>query len=261
MKIALINPGPGQILEKGRILANADHIYPPLGICYISAVLKQENYHVDIIDQAAMKYDLNSIVKWVKDKDPDILGFSTLTASGSGISAAMTSLEVKNWNPNIKIVFGNRHADVNDDRILKKYPQVDMCIKGEGEYTFLTLIRALEKQKSLKDIDNLTYRENGNIIKNKENRLIKDLDSIPLPDRKSLNIEYKGSFAGLEFSPKGFTSMVTSRGCPYKCSFCYGRRTSGFRTRSVENIMNEILYLESEGYKYVIFVDDNFTVS
>ena len=53
-KIALVNPGPGDILEKGRILANADHVYPPLGICYISSVLKNENYQVDLIDQAAM---------------------------------------------------------------------------------------------------------------------------------------------------------------------------------------------------------------
>lgn len=260
-KIALVNPGPGDILEKGRIVANADHVYPPLGICYLSSILKNENYHVDLIDQAAMGYNLDEIVKWIKKKDPDVLGFSTLTASGSGISAALTSIEVKKWNPNIEIVFGNRHVNHNDYRILNKYPQVDICVRDEGEFTFLDLIRTLEKKLSLKDIKGLTYRDNGKIKRNEDRPLIKDLDILPFPDRKALKIEYKGSFGGLEFAPKAFTSMTTSRGCPYKCSFCHGERTVGFRTRSVENIMKEILFLESEGYKYINFIDDNFTVS
>ena len=260
-KIALVNPGPGEILSKGRDIANADHIYPPLGICYLSAVLKKENYQVKIIDQAARGFSLQRILSWIKKQDPDILGFSTLTASGSGISAALTSIEVKKWNPNIKIVFGNRHANHNDYRILNKYPQVDICVRDEGEYTFLELVKTLERNQPLKDIKGLTYRENGKFKRNEQRPLIKDLDSIPLPDRKALKMEYTGSFGGLEFASKGFTSIVSSRGCPYHCTFCYGKRTVGFRTRSVENIMKEILHLESEGYKYLNFVDDNFTVS
>ena len=260
-KVALVNPGPGEILEKGRIIANADHIYPPLGICYLSSVLNKENYHIDIIDQAAMGFNLTQIVKWIKKRDPDILGFSTLTASGSGISAAMTSIEVKKWNPNIKIVFGNRHVTHNDYRILNKYPEVDICVRGEGELTFIELVSAIEKNKPLKDIKGITYRDNGTIKRNIERPLIKDLDSLPFPDRKALKLEYTGSFGGLEFAPEGFTSMTSSRGCPYQCAFCYGKRSIGFRTRSVENILEEILLLESQGYKYLNFVDDNFTVS
>ncbi|NVM44884.1 MAG: radical SAM protein [Candidatus Lokiarchaeota archaeon] len=260
-KVALVNPGPGEILEKGRIIANADHIYPPLGICYLSSVLKKENYHIDIVDQAAMGFNLTQIVEWIKKKDPDVLGFSTLTASGSGISAALTSIEVKKWNPNVKIVFGNRHVNHNDYRILNKYPEIDICVRGEGEFTFIELVKALEKDKSLEDIKGLTYRDNGIIKRTTDRPLNKDLDAIPFPDRKALNLEYTGSFGGLEFAPKGFTSMTSSRGCPYQCAFCYGKRTVGFRTRSVENILEEILFLESEGYKYINFVDDNFTVS
>lgn len=260
-KIALVNPGPGEVLSKGRIVANADHIYPPLGICYLSSVLKKENYEVQLIDQAAKKLNFHQIVNWIKNQDPDILGFSTLTASGSGISAALTSIEIKKWNPNIKIVFGNRHTNHNDYRILTKYPEIDYCVRNEGEFTFLELVKALERKESLKDVKGLTYRDNGKIRRNEDRPLIKDLDAIPFPDRKALNMEYTGSFGGLEFAPKGFTSMVSSRGCPYQCAFCYGKRNVGFRTRSVENIMKEILLLESEGYKYINFVDDNFTVS
>ncbi|MFX0017241.1 MAG: B12-binding domain-containing radical SAM protein [Promethearchaeota archaeon] len=260
-KIALINPGPGEILENSRELANIQHIYPPLGMCYISAILKKENYSVDIIDQSATGYDSRQIINWIKKKDPDILGFSTLTVSGSGSSAAITAKEVKKWNPNIKIIFGNRHATVNDYRILNKYPQVDICVRDEGEYTFLELIRAFEKELPLKEIRGITYRYNGKIIRNEKRKLIEDLDILPFPDRKSLNFTYKGNFGNIEFAPKGFTSMVSSRGCPYQCSFCYGKRSVGFRMRSIENIMDEILYLENEGYLFTNFVDDNFTIS
>ncbi|MFX0179314.1 MAG: B12-binding domain-containing radical SAM protein [Candidatus Hodarchaeota archaeon] len=260
-KIALINPGPGDILENGRELANIQHIYPPLGMCYLSAILKKENYNVDIIDQAATGYDSRQIINWIKKKDPDILGFSTLSVSGSGNSAAMTAEEVKKWNPNIKIVFGNRHATVNDYRILNKYPHVDICVRDEAEYTFLELINAFEKDSPLKEIRGITYRNNGKVIRNEQRELIEDLDALPFPDRKSLNFTYTGNFGNLEFAPKGFTSMISSRGCPYKCTFCYGKRSVGFRMRSIENIMDEILYLENEGYLFTNFVDDNFTIS
>lgn len=261
VKVALINTAPGEIIKTGRQLSNADHIYPPLGICYISSVLKRENYKVDIIDQAGIGYNLEQINNWIKKKDPDIIGFSTLTNSGSGKNAAMISKVIRKWNPNVKIIFGNRHATVNDYRILEKYPEVDVCVLNEGEITFLELVEAYEKNLSLKNIKGITYRNNGKIIRNEKRKIIQDLDEIPFPDRKSLNIEYTGSYANIEFAPEGFTSIVSSRGCPYKCSFCYGSRGEGFRTRSVENILEEILYLESEGYSFINFVDDNFTLS
>jgi len=125
----------------------------------------------------------------------------------------------------------------------------------------MELIKAYEKDLPLKDIKGITYRDNGKIHRNEKNELIKNLDALPFPDRKALKIEYPASFGNLELVPKGFTSMVSSRGCPYQCTFCYGKRTVEFRTRSVENILEEILYLESEGYKFINFVDDNFTVS
>jgi len=230
-------------------------------MCYVSSVLKKENYDVKIIDQAAMGLDLQEIVKWVKKVDPDVIGFSTLTTSGSGISAAVTAKEVKKWNPNIKIVFGNRHATVNDNRILKKYPEVDICVRDEGEYTFLELVSAFENNASLKGIRGITYRNDGSIIRNEKRELIDDLDALPFPDRDSLNFIYRVSYGNIELVSEKSASFVSSRGCPYQCTFCYGKRNVGYRTRSIENILKEIQYLENEGYKSIIFVDDNFTVS
>ncbi|MFW9782459.1 MAG: B12-binding domain-containing radical SAM protein [Candidatus Heimdallarchaeota archaeon] len=243
------------------MLANADRGYPPLGICYISAILKKFNFNVELIDQAAMGLSLQDIIRWVKKVDPDIIGFSTLTVSGSGINAALTSKEIKNWNPDVYIVFGNRHATVNDYNILNKYPCIDICVRDEGENTFLELIRTIEKKDSLKNIKGITYRSNGKIVRNEKRELINNLDLLPFPDRKSLNFNYKGSYGNLDLGPEKFAMIISSRGCPYQCTFCYGRRRVGFRFRSIKNVMEEILYLDSEGYKSLIFTDDNFTFS
>ncbi|MFX1297917.1 MAG: B12-binding domain-containing radical SAM protein [Promethearchaeota archaeon] len=261
IKIALVNPGPlDAVLDekrRGTVVASQ----PPLGILYISAMLKRENYHVDVIDQVAYGYDLEQILKWIKRKDPDVLGLSTITLSFFSLNAIAIAKEIKKWNPNIKIVFGNKHATYNDVRILKKYDFVDVCVRHEGENTILELLNAFSKQLPLKNIRGITFSENGRIIRNEERERIKDLDALPFPDRKSLKVPYKAGFGVLELVPSGYTSLTTSRGCPRKCTFCDGTRTRGYRARSIENVIEELDYLQNEGYKFVNFIDDNFTLN
>ncbi|MFX1297916.1 MAG: B12-binding domain-containing radical SAM protein [Promethearchaeota archaeon] len=261
IKIALVNPGPldAVIDEERRGAVTASH--PPLGILYISAMLKKENYHVDVIDQAAYGFNLEQILKWIKRKDPDVLGLSTITLSIFSLNATAIAKEIKKWNPNLKIVFGNRHATYNDVRILKKYDFVDACVRHEGEYTFLELINAFSKQLPLKNIRGITYSENGRIIQNEDRERIKDLDALPFPDRKSLKAQYKARFGVLDLVPSGYTSFTASRGCPRNCTFCDGTRTKGYRVRSIENVIEELEILQNEGYKFINFIDDNFTLN
>jgi len=260
-KIALISPGPIFTSKFGKKVVRTNQLYPPLGILYLSAVLKRENFHVDVIDQAAYGFDLQQILNWIKRKDPDVLGFSTLISPDSSIPATVISSEIKKWNPNLKIVFGNKHATFNDDKILKNYQFVDVCVRYEGEYSFLELANAFSNNSSLKTIRGITYRENGKIRRNEDHEKIKDLDSVPFPDRKGLKFRYKASFGGLDLAPSGFTSILASRGCPFNCCYCYSKRTFGYKVRSVENVIEEMELLENDGYKFFIFIDDNFTLN
>ena len=260
MKFSFINPGPNPELpiEDVKKMVGAA---PPLGMLYIATYLRENGVDVSIIDEAAQGYSLKGTVDWVKQENPDILGFST--CSSSGRKAALIAEKVKQENPNIVTVFGNFFATFNAERILKKYPFVDIIIRGEGEQTSLELAKCLEKNGDLKKVLGINFRNNGQIISTPDRPLIKDIDSLPFPDREMLDVEYHNTTAGLVVAPKKFSSFVTSRGCVFRCRFCGCRRLARnlWRSRSVDNIMEELHLLSSQGYKQFLFVDDNFTLN
>lgn len=260
MKFSFINPGPNPELpiEDVRKMVGAA---PPLGMLYIATYLREKGVDTSIIDEAAQGYSLKGTVDWVKKENPDILGFST--CSSSGRKAALIAERVKQENPNIVTVFGNFFATFNAERILKKYPFVDVIVRGEGEQTSLELAKCLEKNGDLKKVLGINFRNNGQIISTPDRPLIKDIDSLPFPDREMLDVEYHNTTAGLVVAPKKFSSFVSSRGCVFKCRFCGCRRLARnlWRSRSVDNILEELHLLSSQGYKQFLFVDDNFTLN
>jgi len=260
MKFSFINSGPNPELpvEDVKKMVGAA---PPLGMLYIATYLREEGIDVSIIDEAAQGYSLKGTVEWVKKEDPDILGFST--CSSSCHKAALIAERVKKENPNIVTVFGNFYATFNAERILRKYPFVDVIVRGEGEHTSLELAKLLEKNGDLKKVLGINFRKNDQIISTPDRPLIKDVDSLPFPDREMLDIEYHNTTAGLVVAPKKFSSFVSSRGCVFKCRFCGCRRLARnlWRSRSVDNIMEELHLLVSQGYRQFLFVDDNFTLN
>jgi len=260
MKFSFINPGPNPELpiEDVKKMVGAA---PPLGMIYIATYLREKGIDISIIDEATQGYSLKGTIDWVKKEDPDILGFST--CSSSGRKAALIAEKAKQENPNIVTVFGNFYATFNAERILKKYLFVDLIIRGEGEHTSLELAKCLEKNGDLKKVLGINFRNNGQIVSTLDRPLIKDVDSLPFPDRELLDVEYHNTTAGIVVAPKKFSSFVTSRGCVFNCRFCGCRRLARnlWRSRSVDNIMEELHLLSSQGYKQFLFVDDNFTLN
>ena len=260
MKFSFINPGPNPELpiEDVKKMVGAA---PPLGMLYIATYLRENGVDVSIIDEAAQGYSLKGTVDWMKKENPDMLGFSTLSSSCR--KAALIAEKVKQENPNIITVFGNFFATFNAERILKKYPFVDVIVRGEGEQTSLELARCLEKNGDLKKVLGINFRNNGQIISTPDRPLIKDVDSLPFPDREMLDVEYHNTTAGVVVAPKKFSGFLSSRGCVFQCRFCGCRRLARnlWRSRSVDNIMEELHLLSSQGYKQFLFVDDNFTLN
>jgi anaerobic magnesium-protoporphyrin IX monomethyl ester cyclase len=260
MKFSFVNAGPNADLDEreGKKSVGA---WPPLGILYLAAVLKQRGAEVSVLDQAAKGLTIEETVKWIKSQDPDVLGFSTFAASGR--TAALISSEVKKDNPIMKVAFGSYYATFNSERILEKYPWVDVTVRGEGEQTILDLWEHFEGKKPLRDILGISFRNGGNIVSTADRPLIEDVSSIPFPDRSLVDDDYHSVIAGAIVAPKKFTSLVSSRGCVYSCRFCSCARfaRNRWRPRSVESTMEELLFLASEGYEQFIFVDDNFTAN
>ena len=260
MKFSFINASPNPNLderEKRKAMAS----FPPLGILYLAAVLKERGIEVSVLDQPAKGFTIEETVKWVEKENPDILGFSTFASSGR--TAALISNEVKKKNPNIVIVFGNYYATFNPERILRKYPSVDIIARGEGENIVIDLVNCLRNKGKLKEVLGITFRNKNGVISTLDHPLIRDLDSLPFPDRNLIDVEYHSMVVGANVAPNKFTSIVSSRGCVYRCRFCSCRQfaRTTWRSRSVKNIMEELHFLASEGYKQFIFVDDSFTLN
>jgi len=261
MKVSFINASPNEDLgERERRKAIAS--FPPLGILYLAAVLKERGVEVSVLDQPVKGFTIEETVKWIEKEEPDILGFSTFASSGR--TAALISNEVKRKNPNIVIMFGNHYATFNSERILRKYPSVDIIVRGEGENTIIDLVRCLRERKDkLKNVQGITFRNKNSIISTLDRPLIGDLDCLPFPDRKLIDTEYHCTIVGANAATKKFTSIVSSRGCAYRCRFCSCRQFSRgkWRPRSVQDTIKELHFLASEGYKQFIFVDDCFTLN
>ncbi|MFX1239493.1 MAG: B12-binding domain-containing radical SAM protein, partial [Promethearchaeota archaeon] len=238
--------------------------FPPMGILYLASYLIENNFNVSLLDQFARNLSLEATLNWIKREDPDILGFSTITTAGTGITSAEIAKKVKeDINPNIKIIFGNYHATFNDIRILKKYPFIDACIRGEGEVGLLEIAEKTEKDQDFSEVRGVTYRDNSRVVRNNDRPMIKNIDTLPFPDRKLLgDVEYKNKVEGLDLSIGKFTSAASSRGCAFQCSFCSSSMFWGnWRPRSPENIIRELSILEEQGYNNLLWVDDNFTIS
>jgi len=260
MKFSFISPGPNtelSVSEKKKAIGS----WPPLGLLYIATILRDQGTEVSVLDQAAQGLSVEETVKWVKKENPDILGFSTLISSGQ--TAAIIAREVKKENPNVTIVFGNFQATFNIERIFKNYPFVDIIVRGEAEQTALELVRCLKNGGKLKSVEGISFQENGRIISTPDRPLVKDIDAIPFPDRSLLDVEYHSVIAGANVAPKKFTSILSSRGCVFRCRFCGCQRFARgvWRPRSVENTLEELCLLVSEGYRQFIFVDDSFTIN
>jgi len=261
LKWSFVNPGPNEDLsEREKKLSIA--AFPPLGILYLATILREKGVEVSVMDQPAKGLTNEEVVKWVEKEEPDVLGFSTFASSGR--TAAMISRKVKEKNQNVTIVFGGYYATFNADRVLRKYPYVDIIVRGEGEAAVVGLDDWLRGKSRLKDVRGLTFRSRDDaIVSTPDSLLIRDLDSLPFPDRSLLDVEYHSMIGGAEIATKKFTSIVSSRGCVHRCRFCSCQKFARnvWRPRSVENTLNELHYLASEGYEQFIFVDDCFTLN
>jgi radical SAM superfamily enzyme YgiQ (UPF0313 family) len=183
---------------------------------------------------------------------PDIVGVTCVTLTYT--NALRVASLVKAINFSIPVVIGGPHVTFTAEETLRNNPQVDVVVRGEGEYAMLELAKKLPSKVKLDSVLGITFRRNGGIIANPPRPLIRDLNALPLPARHLLPME--------KYACPG--SLITSRGCPQQCLFCSAGAMSGkrYRLRSPEGVVNEIeLLLERYGDSIIYFPinDDTFT--
>ncbi|MEE9176049.1 MAG: radical SAM protein [Thermodesulfobacteriota bacterium] len=237
----------------------AEAIVAPLGLAYIAAYLRENGVGVKIFDPTPLNLDMQDLGKILQNKDYDIVGITTNTPLiGKAIEIADL---IKRINPTVKIIFGGLHVTALDEETLEYSKSVDIAVRADGEITMLELACELERRNpDLSKIDGITYRDGKRIRVNKPRALIENLDELPFPARDLLPME-KYHPATKMYHRLPFTTMMTSRGCPFHCIYCaYARGKTRFR--SADNIVQEIEELINVyGTKDISFYDETFTAN
>jgi len=247
MKVSLISPKWNQMTNS----------YPPLGLGYLAACLEREGHQVRIHD-FGLRPDLPIAdeVEGVVTFGPDLVGMTSMTTSHHSQEEAARLLKGRLGVP---IVIGGPHATTLPHETLQD-PNLDYLVYGEGEETMVELVRVLESGRNgLDQIRGLYYKVDGEVVANPPRPLIEDLDALPFPARHLYDLDRYGLY-----TPTGeqMITVLTSRGCPYNCSFCFkeifGRL---YRRRSPENVVAELKEIVAHyGVHDVYFIDDLFTL-
>jgi len=244
MKVLLVNP----------LMSLSSHIVglsrPPLGLAYLASVLR-DDHQVKIIDFNVEKQVWNNYLY----SEFDIVGISVHTITYP-ISLRIAQLAK---SQGAIVVMGGPHVSFLDKGTLES-GVVDYVVRGEGEYSFLSLVEFLSKEIPFEEVRGVSYLTNGELGRAPDGPVIDDLDSLPFPARELLPLKlYKEKLYG-----RPITTMITSRGCPCNCDFCCIAQFLGvrWRPRSVENIFEEVeLLYEKYNYRALSFLDANFTLN
>ncbi len=220
------------------------------GLAYIAATIR-EKHEVKVIDFVNRSGDVDRRLQ--ETKDADIVGISI--KSFTLVESIWIANKIRAMNKKAMMVAGGPHVIVDGYNLLKEHKVFDAGISGEAEFAFAELVEGKQPQ----EIAGLIYRDGNAIKQNPKRKWFQDLDELPFPiydDFDSVNVN--GEIKNIENWP-----LVTSRGCPYTCTFCnvpviIGRK---FRARSGENLLKELRYAQEKyGSKEFKVLDDNFTL-
>jgi len=227
----------------------------PLGLGYIAAVLCEAGHKVEAVDLNAQSELENGLSERIRNGKFDMVGLSAMITQFKEVKR-LSSL-IKNVTKT-KIVLGGGLGSSVPELILQE-TDVDILVVGEGERTIVELVDRIEHQQSIADVDGIAYRDNGNYVKTPPRSYIEDLSSIPFPAWDLFPIEQYFQDVRANF-PKRRMSVITGRGCPYRCSFCFhGIFGYKYRSRSSENLFKEIELLSKKySIRGINFEDDTF---
>jgi anaerobic magnesium-protoporphyrin IX monomethyl ester cyclase len=227
-------------------------IEAPLGLLTIATPLDLAGYDVKIIDQRIDEGWRDSLVSEI-NKGPICVGITSMT--GPQINFGLEASRLVRQHGSIPVVWGGIHPTLLPEQTLEN-ENIDIVVQGEGEETFFELVQALEKSRSLSEVKGIWYKENGKII-NTEPRPLVDLNKQPPVSYHLVDVEkYLVGVFGT-----GHLGLETSRGCPFRCTYCYNTKVykSTWRGLTVDETIRRIKILVNDyGIKGVLFSDDNF---
>jgi radical SAM superfamily enzyme YgiQ (UPF0313 family) len=259
-RITFVHPHGENWVSGTKDIVSIANIMPPHGLLMLAAVAERAGFPATILDFFAHPLPEDEAVQAVLATQPDAIGFSATTAGFMG--GYRLAVRLKQARPDIPILFGGPHPTSLWSRLLREFPALDIIVVGEGEETLLELLQA--DLVPSPDIAGLAYRgPEGELLFTGPRRALSDLDQLPYPAYEKLTgypAAYPLPIFNYPRSPA--TTFITSRGCPYSCSYCdrsvFG---SSFRAHSAEYLVDHLAFLKSRyGIRHVNIYDDNFTL-
>jgi radical SAM superfamily enzyme YgiQ (UPF0313 family) len=245
-------------------MINQSGINIPLGLAVLASYIreKMKNVNIEILDAHALDMSIDKIVEKAINFPWDVIGLSYLTTQAN--NAYEISKALKNLRKDVVIVHGGVHPTCVCHEAVE---YADYVVLGEGEETFLELLKNLKNKKKLRKIRGIAFKKDGKLIKTPEREFIKNLDEIPFPAFDLLPmqryfIQVGENIMHVVGGPR--LPIMASRGCPYNCTYCVSpilwKRI--VRWRSPENVVEEIeKWMEEYGINQFHFWDDNLLLN
>ena len=256
MKILLLNPSYSQRkLSTDPILtrctgvpSKAPYVWPPVGLAYMASALRKfSGVDVEILDAQVSEFDIRMAKKF------DLLVINTGTATIN--YDIRLSHRIKELNgPKVALI--GVHSAYFHKELVKK---CDFVVRGEPDTTLVDLVKCLNKGGEVKKVKGITWKDRkGKIHVNKDRKPAENLDLLPFQAIDLLSKKYFDIIAKRQ--PIAF--MITSRGCPFQCTFCSAKFYSErYRYRSAQHVFDEMKFLRDNGFRDITFFDDSFTVN
>jgi anaerobic magnesium-protoporphyrin IX monomethyl ester cyclase len=251
MDILLVSPSQENIYGRG-----VRPPYPPLGLLYLSGALSKAGFSVDVVDMDVDFPNRREFFQFVRREKPPAVGFTTVTPNFND------ALDLTNWIKEIYepfIIFGGPHSTATAESVIQE-KSIDGVVIGEGELTIIEVMELIKNHKR-RPVDGMIIKDkNNNILSGRKRNFIRNLDELPFPEWSLLKHHERYSPPDALSTP--VATVMTSRGCPYRCSFCqapmiWGRK---IRRRSIHNVIEEIRCIrEQYGIKEIHIADDDFS--
>ncbi|MCX6639825.1 MAG: radical SAM protein [bacterium] len=240
---------------------------PPLGLLYLASYLRTFGSHeIEILDARLKEYDFDTIGAKIRQSNADLVGITAFSLEFR--ETREIAAQSKKALPNARVLVGGPYATSDYKKVLSD-PNVDIAVMGEAERTFQQLVQALESGDDWTQINEIAFRQNGDVVKTAVAEFISNLDELPYPAWDLVNLdEYfyrKGTAKRTCFNQhqwkKRILSIFTTRGCPYQCTYCHNLFGKKIRQRSVENVIGELRLMKDKfNVEEVEIVDDIFNL-
>lgn len=257
-RVMLVVP-PGTLEESYGRLSAAGGELPMLGLAYIAASLRDQEHIVKIFDYEVKGQDFSEAEADIRTFQPDVLGMTVYITNMK--RCAKIAEIAKSINPDIFVVLGGPQISIFPETGMESQ-SVDLCVLSEGEVVIRNVMNALALNTGFDDIRGVVYRnEKGEIVKNCREALVEDLDILPLPAIDLYEMEVY--FPPVHVRGKKVAHLLTSRGCPFQCTFCGTKLTFGrtIRYHSIGRVIKELEHLINQGFDSFQFYDDIFTIN